>query len=119
MMTKLILSLLAKDLEITLAFYQRLGFCRSGGSCESGWLEVMRDNAILQFHHETSAGMPPEPIMSGTIYLHIDDLECVASAARGHVSFEWGPEAMEYGNVEFAVRDPNGYLVAFSAPAPS
>ncbi len=26
---------------------------------------------------------------------------------------EWGPEEMPYGMLEFAIRDPNGYLLSF------
>jgi len=115
-MSKLVVSLLAKNLQATFAFYERLGFCISGGSCESGWLEVCRDGAVLQFHDQAPIGTSSAPIMSGTIYVHVDDVELVASALDKGIPFEWGPETMEYGNREFAVRDPNGYLIAFSSP---
>jgi hypothetical protein len=26
---------------------------------------------------------------------------------------EWGPEEMPYGMLEFAIRDPDGYLLSF------
>jgi hypothetical protein len=29
---------------------------------------------------------------------------------------EWGPEEMDYGLIEFAVKDPNGYLLSFGQP---
>jgi len=28
-----------------------------------------------------------------------------------------GPEAMDYGMLEFAVQDPDGYFIAFTQPA--
>ena len=33
-----------------------------------------------------------------------------------HCAAEWGPEDMPYGMTEFAVRDPNGYLLSFGSP---
>lgn len=114
-MGSVVVSLLAKSLPVTLSFYERLGFCISGGSCESGWLEVRRDGAVLQFYDQAPIDTSPTPIMSGTIYLHVDDVEIVASKLDKGIPFEWGPETMEYGSREFAVRDPNGYLIAFSS----
>ncbi len=32
---------------------------------------------------------------------------------EGRVVAEWGPERMDYGVVEFAIRDVNGYLLSF------
>ena len=31
---------------------------------------------------------------------------------------EWGPEQMPYGMVEFAIKDPSGYLLSFGQPVP-
>jgi hypothetical protein len=78
---------------------------------------VRRDNATLQFYASPPIGTPEHPIMSGTIYLHCDSIDELVAAWSGQVPFEWGPEAMEYGLREFAVRDPDGYLLAFAAPA--
>jgi hypothetical protein len=33
------------------------------------------------------------------------------------VPFQWGPEDTEFGIREFAIRDPNGYLLVFAEPA--
>ena len=35
-------------------------------------------------------------------------------ALSGHLPIEWGPEVYWYGRREFAVRDPDGYLLIFS-----
>jgi hypothetical protein len=37
----------------------------------------------------------------------------------GKVPIEWGPEVYDYGRLEFAIKDCNGYLLTFSAPASS
>jgi hypothetical protein len=33
---------------------------------------------------------------------------------KDRVAIEWGPEVYDYGRREFALRDPDGYLVIFS-----
>jgi hypothetical protein len=37
---------------------------------------------------------------------------------RSHLTSipEWGPERMPYGLIEFAIKDPNGYLLSFGQP---
>jgi len=34
----------------------------------------------------------------------------------GNAKIEWGPEVYSYGRREFAIKDCNGYLLAFSEP---
>jgi hypothetical protein len=35
------------------------------------------------------------------------------SSIKDRCPVEWGPEEMPYGMLEFAIRDPNGYLLSF------
>jgi catechol 2,3-dioxygenase-like lactoylglutathione lyase family enzyme len=116
-LTALVLSLLASDLAATRAFYERLDFCLSGGDPTSGWMELTRGAAVLQFFSEPPAGTSRTPLLSGTIHVRVDDVDALARAVDGLSPFEWGPETMDYGMREFAVRDPDGYLIAFTAPA--
>lgn len=108
-------SLLARDLSETRRFYEGLGFCRSGES--DGWLEMSLGGAIIQFYGEPPTGTDKSPRLSGVIYVRVADIDAHASELAGKVLFEWGPETMEYGMREFAVRDPNDYLIAFTASA--
>lgn len=116
-LTKIVPSLLSRDLVATARFYEGLGFCVAGGSAERGWIELKRDAAVLQFYAEPPVGTPDQPVLSGTIYVHLDGVDALAAEWAGRVAFEWGPETMEYGMREFAIRDPSGYLLAFAAPA--
>jgi len=115
-MSKLVLSLLSLDLDGTRSFYERLGFCLSGGGTLSGWIELSRNAAVIQFYHDPPIGTSAAPSMSGTIYVHVDEVDTLSAALAESSVFEWGPETMDYGMREFAVRDPNGYLLAFAAP---
>lgn len=113
----LVLSLLARDLIETRKFYETLGFCLSGGAPESGWMELKLGSARLQFYKEPPIGTLKTPSLSGTIYVQVPNVDSIAESLKADFTFEWGPETMDYGMREFALRDPSGYLLAFSAPA--
>lgn len=117
---RMVPTLLAADLTKTTAFYETLGFARTGRWPEDGlptWIELARDGIVLQFHSEPPAGTPGAPIMSGTLYLYPDDVAALAAEFSGKVELAWGPEEMPYGMHEFGIRDPNGYYLAFTEPA--
>lgn len=111
-------ALLVRDLEETLAFYERLGFETTGchPQTEPNWAEVTRSGVTLQFHTRAPHSTPLAPIFSGTFYIAVADVDELAGEFQDHVEFAWGPEAMDYGLYEFGIRDPNGYYLAFSRP---
>ncbi|MGE0442224.1 MAG: VOC family protein [Gemmatimonadales bacterium] len=115
-------SLLVRDMAATLAFYRQLGFELTGRSNDTEpptWAEVRRDAASLQFFTDPPHGTPTSPVMSGTLYFSPTSVDALAAEFRAAgIEFEWGPEVMDYGMKEFAVRDPNAYLLAFSEPVP-
>ena len=115
-------SLLVRDLAESLSFYELLGFHLSGRNPTSGaprWAEVRRDRVILQLYTEPPTGTPSEPILSGTLYMYPEDVNALARELEGRIEFAWGPQDMDYGMREFAVRDPNGYYLAFTQPLES
>lgn len=111
-------SLLVKDIEATLNFYERLGFRPTGAWPEEAptWCEVTRDGFSLQFYTDPPQGTPDTPVLSGTLYVATSDVQALADEFSGVATFAWGPEVMEYGWLEFAVQDPNGYYIAFKEP---
>ena len=118
--SRLVPSLLVRDLEATFAFYRRLGFSRTGAFPDEDapiWGEVTRDGIALQFYTDPPTGTPTEPVFSGVLYFHPNDVRALADEFRGLVPFAWGPEVMEYGMREFAIQDPDGYYLAFTEPA--
>lgn len=117
---RLVPSLLVKDLGATFAFYERLGFSRTGVLPEEGvpiWGEVTRDGVVLQFYTDPPQGTPATPLCSGTFYFYPSDVQALAEELRDATPFAWGPEIMDYGMREFAVQDPNGYFLAFTESA--
>ena len=116
---RIVPSLLVQDLELTLAFYEKLGFTQSGTDPGDRpvWAEVTWSDVSIQFYTDPPHGTPVEPIMSGTLYVQTSNVPDLARSLDGVVSFAWGPEVMDYGMLEFAVQDPNGYFIAFTQPA--
>jgi len=113
-------SLLVRDVRETLAFYERIGFEATGWypSQEAPtWAEVRRGPLVLELYVEPPIGSPKAPIFSGTLYVRADGVDALAAELADDVELAWGPELMDYGRREFAVRDPNGYLIAFTEPA--
>ncbi len=53
------------------------------------------------------------PSFSGTIYFNIPDVENYYSIVKDKVSIAWPLQEMSYGTHEFAVKDCDGYLLAF------
>ncbi|MBY6204842.1 VOC family protein [Halomonas denitrificans] len=110
-------SLLSSDLARTTDFYRRLGFERTGtypDPLSPSWIELARGDVVFQFYREPPIGTPEGPVFSGTLYIACSDVDTLAGQLQGKVDFEWGPETMDYGQREFAVRDPDGYRLAFA-----
>ena len=55
-------------------------------------------------------------IGTADLYLGADDVMGLHAAIKDVVPVEWGPEVYFYGRREFAVRDPDGYLLIFTEP---
>ncbi len=118
----LTISLYAPDVTAAVAFYvDELGFQQTGSWSEDGappvWAEVARNGpkgtARIWFFSNTIENRPG-PMLSGLIYLFVDDVDAEAARLRGRVEFRWGPEDQEYGLRELGIEDLNGYLLCFA-----
>jgi catechol 2,3-dioxygenase-like lactoylglutathione lyase family enzyme len=106
------------DLEQTIAFYTGvLGF-RIGVLYPENrptFCILDRDNVSLGFF-TPDALRGSVTIGSADLYLAVDDVRAVHEELKNSVTIEWGPEVYFYGRREFAVRDPDGYLLIFTEP---
>ncbi|MCX7890008.1 MAG: VOC family protein [Rhodobacteraceae bacterium] len=97
------------DLDRTEAWYRDvLGFARAGRA--EGWLRMERDGVALMFMTNAHVG---EPAATAVQYIRVDDALSLWDDLRDKVGAEWGPEDFDYGMREFAIRDPDGYLLSF------
>jgi catechol 2,3-dioxygenase-like lactoylglutathione lyase family enzyme len=111
-------SLLVRDLAETFAFYETLGFRITGRSPDGSWGEVGRDDVVVQFFTEPPHGVADRPGLSGTLYIRAEGIDALAAMLAGKLPFAWGPETMAYGMRELGLKDPNGYVLAFTEPVP-
>jgi catechol 2,3-dioxygenase-like lactoylglutathione lyase family enzyme len=109
------------DMRRTLDFYiDVLGFTQTGYyPIESDPIrtEVRRDGVAIILFSEALHGSDQRPAFSGALYMFPESIEQLAQELRGKVPFAWGPEETEFGIREFAIRDPNGYILVFAEPA--
>jgi catechol 2,3-dioxygenase-like lactoylglutathione lyase family enzyme len=100
------------DLERTISWYRDvLGF-RCVRRAE-GWCRLEQGGVALMFMTNDHLGAPHA---TATQYIYVDDALALWETLKGRISAEWGPETMPYGMREFAIRDPDGYLLSFGEP---
>jgi hypothetical protein len=113
--------LLVSDMRHTLEFYiQQLGFVQTGYyPIESDPIrtEVRRDGVAIILFTEEMHAIGEKPNFTGMFYVFPESVDRLADEFRGRVPFEWGPETTEFDIREFAIRDPNGYLLVFAERA--
>jgi catechol 2,3-dioxygenase-like lactoylglutathione lyase family enzyme len=113
--------LLVADMRRALEFYLgQLGFVQTGyWPIESDPIrtEVRRDDVAIVLLTESFRGLGDTPAFTGALCLFPESVERLADELRGKVPFAWGPEVTEYDTREFAIRDPDGYVLVFAEPA--
>jgi uncharacterized glyoxalase superfamily protein PhnB len=101
------------DMERTIAWYgDMLGF-RCVSRMGDGWCRLEHDGVSLMFMRNDHLGAPHA---TATQYIYVDDVHALWATLKGRVTAEWGPEDMSYGMREFAIKDPDGYLLSFGQP---
>jgi catechol 2,3-dioxygenase-like lactoylglutathione lyase family enzyme len=112
----------ARDLDATLAFYERLGFESIGAMPEEwGYLIIRRGGIQLHFYRDPDV----DPLTTDhSCYVYTDDADSLhrewntvgvpRDPATG--SRLQPPVETDYGMREFALVDPNGNLVRVGSP---
>ncbi len=99
----------SSDIARTVEWYRdTLGFECAG--LADGWCTVRRDGVALMFMTNDHLGLPQA---TATQYFRVDDVMSLWNSVKGKVSAEWGPQQMPYDMLEFAIKDPDGYLLSF------
>lgn len=101
------------DMQRTIGWYgDVLGF-QCARRMGDEWCRLEKGGVSLMFMHNDHVGAPHA---TATQYIYVDDVDVLWSTLKDRVSAEWGPEDMPYGMREFAIRDPDGYLLSFGEP---
>ena len=102
-----------EDIALTQHWYETvLGF-RCTSTHGKDWCRLVRDDVAIMFMNNAHLG---KPCATATQYFYVDDVLGLWASLVDHCAAEWGPEDMPCGMTEFAVRDPNGYLLSFGSP---
>lgn len=98
----------ARDMDLSEAFYRRLGF---EVVSDYGDYRILEDGSGGHLHLNATPGWPAriEDNALG-VYLYVEDVDAAADRVR-ELIIGAGPEKKPWGTYEFAVSDPNGALV--------
>lgn len=120
-------NLMVEDVTSTVDWYERrLGFEQTselGDQDDLEWAQVERDDVAVMFQRRDSIvsevpAFADAPVGgSFTLYLRVDDVESLA-AGLDDVERVLDLRTSEYGMREFAVEDPNGYVLWFGEVDP-
>ena len=105
------------DIRSTVEFYRQVLECETSMLCRADEPEfaiVNRDTISVGFYKVGSPGRPQESVGQGELYIETNDADGLHGQLRNRVKIEWGPEIYPHGRKEFAIRDPNGYLIIFT-----
>jgi catechol 2,3-dioxygenase-like lactoylglutathione lyase family enzyme len=62
----------------------------------------------------TGAHLGDQPRFTGTLYFHMAGVREFFDRVKNHVEIVWPLETMDYGQLEFGMRDCDGYTLAFA-----
>lgn len=104
------------DMDRALAFYTgTLGFAsrwRAGN--DGGGENAMLESGEVRVMLSTGEHLGGPPRFTGTLYVDVRGVAGLWERLRGVCDVAWPLEAMDYGTLEFGVRDPDGYVLGFA-----
>jgi catechol 2,3-dioxygenase-like lactoylglutathione lyase family enzyme len=75
---------------------------------------LCKDSTSLGFFEPTEHR--PGQIGDAQLYSEVTGALALHESLKTRCPIEWGPEVYSYGRREFALRDPDGYLIIFTEP---
>lgn len=101
------------DLRRTVEWYEAVLRFRCVATQGEEWCRLERDGVALMLMRNAHLGAPQA---TATQYIDVDDVMALWTAIKDRVVAEWGRARMPYGMLEFAIKDPDGYLLSFGQP---
>ena len=104
------------DLDASIAWYQRsvsAELCWRAANDGGGENCLLRAGAVTLML-STGEHLGSKPSFSGTLYFNTVNVRDLYERIHGQVQIVWPLEAMSYGTIEFGIRDPDGYVLAFA-----
>src|SRR5882757_8012824 len=117
-------NLVVENVNKAVDYYTKnLGFALIASVPESGsfnWAMVMREGVTMMFQslpsiQEDMPGLKIDAKGSlGTFYIKIKEVEAYYKSLKGKADIVVDLRTTFYGAKEFAIKDPNGYFLAFA-----
>jgi uncharacterized glyoxalase superfamily protein PhnB len=85
---------------------------------DGGGENALLENGPVQLLLSTGSHLGDTPAFTGALYFNLKGVDAFYEAVKDRVEIVWPIETMEYGQREFGVRDPDGYLLAFAESLP-
>jgi catechol 2,3-dioxygenase-like lactoylglutathione lyase family enzyme len=104
------------ELEKSLRFYREvLGFDLAWRAANDGDGEnCMLTSSDVSLMLSTGSHLGGAPQLTGTIYFSTVGVALLYGRLEGRVEVAWPLGETEYGTLEFGIRDPDGYTLAFA-----
>lgn len=112
--THLFPTLATANLEETIKFYTEfLGFeCQAQYPQENPcWVSLCSGGVEITFNTPNSEMKFEKPILTGSIYLQVENIDEVWENLRNKVEVLYELENFSYGMREFGIKDCNGYIL--------
>ncbi|MDA1003117.1 MAG: VOC family protein [Chloroflexi bacterium] len=106
-------TLTVSDLNVSVAFYEALGFQRHWGGPERGFVTYRVGGQYLNL--AATAGVPPGDRTWGRVICYVRDVDAMhARALSAGFSPQSVPRDAEWGERYFHLRDPDGHELSFA-----
>jgi uncharacterized glyoxalase superfamily protein PhnB len=107
----------AENLRATIGFYTEiLQFeCVDilPNATNPTWAYLEKDGIGLMFTRRSEDAPTGKTSLTGSLYFHVADIEETWTQLKDKAEIEYPLQDFDYGMREFAIRDPNGYLLQF------
>ncbi|MEM1080835.1 MAG: VOC family protein [Pseudomonadota bacterium] len=110
-----------RDVADSVAWYRRvLGFETAPFPDHPPYRFAILTRDGVELMLQASSGSANKPHDGWSVYIRLqgDQLLDLADHVRGQIPLIREPERMPYGDVEFAVSDPDGHVLVLSEPLP-
>ncbi len=99
------------DVAQAVAFYSHLGF--KVAKQMEGWAIMSHGDVQVMFALPNALMPYDKPQLTGSLYFRVDDAAGLWQQLKDTVKVSYPLEDFSYGMREFAIVDPNGYLLQF------
>jgi len=112
---------LVGNIETVMLWYQSLGF--DATYYPPGFCILSRDDVQIFLQHQEGYTRPKEPLReeraAWDVYIFTDNVQALFDdlSQRPDVKILRTPCKQEYGQTDFEIVDPNGYVLVFAQPS--